>query len=91
MTAKATITAAINAKVGTTHSAWRIDLTHDLAERKTYWGTTKRQDISHWTTWTADSLSDAQAIETYFIQEKKMKGGEGGNLTTGKTVYIYIS
>jgi hypothetical protein len=89
MTAKATII-AINAKVGTTHSAWRIGLTHDLADRKIYWGTTERQDVSHWTTWTADSLSDAQAIETHFIQEKKMKGGEGGNLTAGKTVYIYI-
>ena len=90
MTAKATIITGINAKVGTTHSAWRIGLTHDVAERKAYWGTTKGQNISHWASWTADSLSDAQAIETYFIQEKGMKGGEGGNLTSGKTVYIYI-
>jgi len=38
MTAKTTIIAAINAKVGTGYSAWRIGLTHDLADRKKFWG-----------------------------------------------------
>jgi hypothetical protein len=90
MTAKSTIIAAINSKVGTNFSSWRIGLTHDAAERKSYWGTTKGQNVSRWTAWTADSLSDAQAIETYFIQEKRMKGGEGGDLRSGKTTYVYI-
>jgi hypothetical protein len=91
MTAKASIIAAISTRVGNTaYSAWRIGLTHDTAERKTYWGTTKGQTVSCWTSWTADSLSEAQAIETYFIQDKGMKGGEGGNLSPGKTAYVYI-
>ncbi len=89
MTAKSTIVAGINAKVGTSHSAWRIGLTHDLSERKAYWGTTSRLDVSHWTTWTADSLKDAQEIESAFIN-KGMKGGTGGDLDSRKTTYVYI-
>jgi|GEM_PF-6485888 hypothetical protein len=47
MTARATIISAINAKVGTSYSAWRIGLTHDPCERKTYWGQTSKLDVSH--------------------------------------------
>jgi hypothetical protein len=89
MTAKATIIAAINAKVGTSYSAWRIGLTHDLAERKTYWGQTSKLDVSQWNAWTADSLSDAQDIERHFVN-KGMKGGTGGDLDSRKTTYVYI-
>jgi len=39
--------------------------------------------------WKADSLSDAQDIEAYFI-DRGMDGGTGGNLSATKTVYVYI-
>jgi len=88
---KASIIRAIEDRVGTTpHSAWRIGLTHDLAERKKYWGESENQNVTSWTDWTADSLSDAQDIENFFIQKKGMKGGEGGKLPPNKTIYVYI-
>jgi hypothetical protein len=90
MATKKTIMDAINEKVGKTQfSIWRIGLTHDLAERKTYWKETEKKDVSRWKSWEADSLSDAQDIENHFIN-KEMKGGEGGNLSARKTVYIYV-
>ena len=91
MASKAAIMAAINTKVGVSkYSSWRIGLTHDLAERKAHWKDTKKKDVTCWVAWQADSLSDAQDIETYFIQTKGMDGGEGGNLSANKTVYVYI-
>lgn len=90
MSTKSGIVAAINSKVGTTQpSIWRIGLTHDLAERKKYWKDTKNQNVDHWSAWEADSLSDAQAIESHFIN-KGMKGGAGGDLSAQKTVYVYV-
>lgn len=90
MPTKSGIIAAINSKVrNTALSAWRIGLTHDLAERKKYWRDTENQAVSHWLAWEADSLSDAQAIESHFIN-KDMKGGAGGDLSAQKTVYVYI-
>ncbi len=90
MSTKSGIIAAINSKVGTTAlSAWRIGLTHDMAERKKYWKDTENQDVTHWSTWEADSLLDAQAIESHFI-DKGMKGGVGGDLSAIYTVYVYI-
>lgn len=90
MATKETIKSGIQTKVGSNYSAYRIGLTHDLAERKSYWKDTKKQDVSYWKEWQADSLSDAQEIETYFIQTKGMKGGEGGDLSSRKTVYVYV-
>jgi hypothetical protein len=91
VTTKTQIKSAIVGYVkGTAYSKWRIGLTHDLAERKAYWGENKRQDMSSWHNWTADSLADAQEIENYFINEKGMKGGVGGDLSARKTVYVYI-
>ncbi len=90
MSTKSGIIAAINSKVANTKlSAWRIGLTHDRAERKKYWRDTEDQDVSQWSTWEADSLSDAQAIESHFI-DKGMKGGAGGDLSPLYTVYVYI-
>ena len=90
MSTKSGIVTGINSRVGTTAlSAWRIGLTHDLAERKKYWRDTENQDVSDWSTWEADSLSDAQAIESHFI-DKGMKGGVGGDLSAIYTVYVYI-
>jgi hypothetical protein len=88
MASKATIKAAIESKVGTTeYKIWRIGLTHDLTERKEYWGT--QGSVTYWSSWTADSLSDAQDIEAHFIN-KGMKGRVGGNLVSYKTVYVYV-
>lgn len=91
MATKASIMAAIEKRVGTTsYTAWRIGLTHDLVERKANWRDTEGKDVSCWTCWEADSLSDAQDIESYYINTKKMKGGTGGDLSPRKTVYVYI-
>lgn len=82
---------AIIARVGTSgFSSWRIGITQDLAGRKKYWKETEKQDIQYWTNWTADSLTDAQDIESYFIK-KGMKGGTGGGgLVAGATTHVYI-
>jgi hypothetical protein len=53
-------------------------LTHFPSERKK-----QRQ-------WIADSFSDAQAIESFFINEKGMKRGATEDLNDPKTVYVYI-
>lgn len=88
MATKESIMTAIESKVST-YSLWRIGLTHDLAERKQYWGETKKETITYWSDWAADSLSDARAIEAHFI-DKGMKGGVGGDLVDWKTVYVYV-
>lgn len=90
MARKADIIAAIQKKVSTTqYNIWRIGLTHDLDERKTYWRDTEKETVTYWSNWTADSLSDAQDIEAHFI-DKGMKGGTGGDLSSRKTVYVYV-
>ncbi|HXX15177.1 MAG TPA: hypothetical protein VEJ47_09780 [Candidatus Eremiobacteraceae bacterium] len=88
MADKASIKSAIKARVGTSYSSWRIGLTHDLATRKQQWKD-DGESITYWTSWTADSLSDAQDIEAYFIN-LGMKGGTGGDLSSYKTTYVYI-
>jgi hypothetical protein len=89
MASKSNIISAINTRVGTSsYSSWRIGLTHDVGGRKKEWGD-EGESVTHWTYWTADSLSDAQDIEAHFIN-KGMKGGTGGNLSFNKTVYVYI-
>ena len=60
------------------YSLWTIGLTHFPNERKR-----PRQ-------WIADSLSDAQDIESYFINKKGMKGGTTEDLNDHKTVCVYI-
>ncbi len=90
MSTKASIVAAINAKIGgTSYNIWRIGLTHDAVERKQYWRDTEKQPTTHWSQWTADSLSDAQDIESHFIN-KGMKGGTGGDLSARRTVQVYV-
>ncbi|MGA9545354.1 MAG: hypothetical protein WBQ85_17390 [Candidatus Sulfotelmatobacter sp.] len=88
MATKASIIAAIQAKTSS-YSLYRIGLTHDLAERKTYWRDTEKENVKYWEDWKADSLSDAQDIERLFIN-KGMKGGTGGSLSANKTVYVYV-
>ncbi len=87
---KSTIMDAIELKRGTSaYAIWRIGLTHDLAERKAYWRDTAKKNVSHWSDWETNSLSDAQDIESHFIN-KGMDGGVGGDLSANKTVYVYV-
>jgi len=65
--------------------AWRIGLTHDVQQRYQEWG-----KPTHFLYWEADSLDDAQAIEAYFINEKGMEGGTGGDLNARRSLYVYI-
>jgi hypothetical protein len=89
MASKASIIAAIQAKVGTSYSLYRIGLTHDLAERKAYWRDAKTATAKFWSDWKTDSLSDAQDIERHFIN-KGMQGGTGGDLSDRQTVHVYV-
>lgn len=60
------------------YSLWTIGLTYFPNERK------KQRE------WIADSFSDAQSIEAFFINEKGMKGGKIEDFIDHKIVYIYI-
>ena len=60
------------------YSLWTIGLTHFPDGRKK-----QRQ-------WIADSFSDAQGIESFFINEKGMKSGITEDFNDHKTVYVYI-
>ncbi len=71
------------------YSAWTIGLTHDPEERKQQHEVDGKSTIC-WNQWITDSLSDAENIESYFINTKGMKGGTGGDLSTRKTVSVYI-
>ena len=68
---------------------WRIGLTHNWTKRKSEWADAGH-DVKHWHCWEADSLYDAQDLETHFINEKGMKGGTGGDLSSNKAIYVYI-
>lgn len=70
-------------------SIWRIGLSHNPSDRKQE-HKDEGQNTKHWKQWKADSLPDAEDIESYFINEKGMKGGTGGNLSSNKPIYIYI-
>jgi hypothetical protein len=70
---------------------WRIGITHQPQERKTHWKEIQKSDVSCWTTWQADSLVDAKAIENYFVSVKGMKcATNGDDLSLSKTVFTYI-
>jgi len=86
---KESIQSAIQAKVGLNYHAYRMGLTHDLAERKAYWKDVKKQDITYWSDWPADSLSDAKDVESHFI-DRGMKGAIAEQLSACKTVHVYV-
>ena len=86
---KQAITDRVESSKTEDYSIWRIGLTHDPNERKQQ-HEDDGKSTKYWKQWTADSLSDAEDIETYFINDKGMKGGTGGNLSANKTVYVYI-
>lgn len=85
---KQTIIDEITAMVGTNYSAWRIGLTHDPSKRKEEWKN-EGMNVSAWAEWEADSLTDAEDIESKFI-DLGMQGGTGGNLSSDEDVYVYI-
>jgi hypothetical protein len=87
MTAKSTIVSEIAKKCSFDYKIWRIGITNDLKERKEYW--TGQETTTYWSDWTADSSSDAKDVEGYFLNDKKMKGGTGGTITS-LTKYIYV-
>jgi hypothetical protein len=88
MTTKAIIISEINLKVGSYASIFRIGITHTPDERKQYWSV--KENIKYWSQWRADSLSDAQDIESYFINERQMKGGTSGDMSSRYFTYIYV-
>ena len=71
------------------YSAWTLGLTHNPQERKQQ-HENEGKSTTYWKHWTSSSLIDAQDIESYFINEKDMKGGTGGNLSGSRIVYVYI-
>lgn len=68
---------------------WRIGLTNDLRVRYEHWRETENQELLNWDAWEADSLSDAQTVESHFIREG-MKGGTGGNLSASLPTFVYV-
>ena len=71
------------------YSTWSIGLTHDPGSRKQEHENDGRS-TEYWKQWQANSLGDAEEIESFFISEKGMKGGTGGDLDARKAVYVYI-
>ena len=69
------ITDRVESAKSADYSLWTIGLTHFPSERKK-----QRQ-------WIADSFSDAQGIESFFINTK---GGIGEDLSAHKIIYVYI-
>jgi hypothetical protein len=88
MTTKAIIMSEINLKVGSYARIFRIGITHRPDERKQYWST--KENIRYWSQWRADSLSDAREIESYFINERQMKGCTGGDMSSRYFTYIFV-
>ena len=79
------ITKRVNQSKDPNFKAWRIGLTHDIQNRYEEWGKPK-----YFLYWQADSLADAEAVESHFINKMGMKGGTGGDLDARKTTYVYI-
>ena len=88
MSTKASIKSAIESAVGTNYSSWRIGITDDGDTRKKQWKDAG-ENVDYWRCWQADSSQDARDLESYFINEKRMKGGTGGNLSS-QTKYVNI-
>ncbi len=95
MASTSTIKTAIKSRIdnskGSTYSAWTIGITGDLETRKK-----AHDNPKYFKSWEADSLTVAQAVETYFINDfpakesERMKGGTGGDIDGRKTIHVYI-
>lgn len=90
---KASIQQAIKDRVEVSkkvdYTIWTIGLTHDPEERKKQHQSDKKS-TEYWKQWQADSLAEAQDLESYFINKKGMKGGTGGDLSSNRRIYVYI-
>jgi len=88
MTAQQIANAVVTRMGNTSCSIWTVGITQDLVRRKSEHLNDKK-NVTHWTQWQADSLSDAQRVESHFIN-KGMTGGTGGDMASSKTTYVYI-
>ena len=68
---------------------WRIGITNDPVEAKRYWTEERNENTRHWSEWQADSLSDARALEEYFI-EKGMKRGSTGVAVEEGEPWVFV-
>jgi len=90
---KSHIVMAISARVasfGTPYDSWRIGLTHNPEALKRHLKAVEEKDLESWTQWPADSLTEAQDIESHFINDKAMKRGAVVDLYDSKPVFVYI-
>lgn len=88
---KEKIISDITAKVGQSQfNYWRIGITNDPDAHKKYLTRTGNEDTVCWTHWEADSLTDAQEIEKFFITGKGIKEMKNGELSPGKKIYVYL-
>ena len=79
----------VNAARQVDFSLWRIGITNDISRRAAE-HKDEGENIKYGLYWQAESLVDAQEIESYFINAMGMKGGTGGNLDPKKPAYVYI-
>ena len=84
MVAKAGIVAAIDTMVKGTHKEWRIGVTNELADHDQFLAERPR-----WNSWQVDSLADAHAVETHFL-DQGMEHAFGGAVSGSKAVYVYV-
>ena len=91
MAMKASIIAGIEFKVGPSmsYSLWKIGLTNNPEERRKRLRVAEVQNVDRWAEWQANSMSDAEDIELYFL-EKGMSGNPTRDLSRYKAAYVYI-
>ncbi len=91
MAMKASIIAGIEFKVGPSmsYSLWKIGLTNNPEERRKHLRVAEVQNVDRWAEWPANSMSDAEDIELYFL-EKGMNGNPTRDLSRYKAAYVYI-
>jgi hypothetical protein len=77
-------------KVGfTDFDGWQIGLTQNPDKSETQWKEEGR-NVSSWAAWAADSVEEAREIESYFVNEKKMKGGTPGEFSPYRVLHVFI-
>jgi hypothetical protein len=81
----------IDTSKGKKYSIWRIGITQNLSKRKEEHG-----NPNYWLSFEADTLSVAQEVETYFINDypensdERMSGGTGGKMDDTAKTFVYI-
>ncbi len=66
-------------------SAWHIGITQTPQARKVHLNNPR-----YWKIWIADSLADAQAVESYFVHTKKMRTEKGEEVSPGLDTFVYL-